>query len=108
MYPFQHALEYLREVREWQAVQEWRNRIRVRLELLPGATLDRERARRKLDERLETVGLRGELEIELEVVPRLEWEFRTGKFRRFVSQVGPPEDLTQGQPHGVEVGAGSA
>lgn len=104
MYPFQHAFEYLREVREWQAVQEARNRIRVRLELLPGATLDRARARQKLDERLETVGLSGEIEIELEVVPRLEWDARTGKFRRLVSQIGPPADLTQIQPHVTEVG----
>jgi phenylacetate-CoA ligase len=106
-YPFQHAFEYLREVREWQAVQEGRNRVRVRLELLPGATLDRERARRKLEERLETVGLRGEVEVELEVVARLDWDPRTGKFRRLVSRVGPPEDLTRGQPRGTEVGAGS-
>jgi hypothetical protein len=45
--------------------------IAVRLELLPGATLDEARARQKLNERLETVGLRDEVEIELEVVPRL-------------------------------------
>jgi phenylacetate-coenzyme A ligase PaaK-like adenylate-forming protein len=106
-YPFQHAFEYFREVREWQAVQEGRNRVLVRLELLPGTTLDRERARRKLDDRLETVGLRGEVEVALEVVPRLDWDPRTGKFRRLVSRVGPPEDLTQGQPHGAEVGTGS-
>ena len=106
-YPFQHAFEYCREVREWQAVQEGRNRVLVRLELLPGTTLDRERARRKLDDRLETVGLRGEVEVALEVVPRLDWDPRTGKFRRLVSRVGPPVDLPQGQPHGAGVGTGS-
>jgi phenylacetate-coenzyme A ligase PaaK-like adenylate-forming protein len=106
-YPFQHAFEYCREVREWQAIQEGRNRILVRLELLPGTILDRERARRRLDDRLETVGLRSELEVALEVVPRLEWDARTGKFRRLVSRVGPPDGLTQGQPHGAEVGVGS-
>jgi phenylacetate-coenzyme A ligase PaaK-like adenylate-forming protein len=105
-YPIQHALEYVRDVREWQAVQVGRNRIAVRVELLPGATLDGARARRKLDERLETVGLRGELEVELEVVPRLTWDPRTGKFRRLVSLVGPPADLEQGQPGGVRIGAG--
>jgi phenylacetate-coenzyme A ligase PaaK-like adenylate-forming protein len=92
-YPFQHALEYLRDVREWQAVQRERNRILVRVEMLPGAALDRARARRKLAERLETVGLRDELEIEMEVVPHLGWDAGTGKFRRLVSLVGPPEDL---------------
>jgi phenylacetate-coenzyme A ligase PaaK-like adenylate-forming protein len=93
-YPFQHAFEFLREVREWQAIQQERNRFLVRLELLPGAIFDEARARRRLDERLDTVGLREDLEIKLEVVPRLGWDDRTGKFRRLVSQVGPPEDLT--------------
>jgi phenylacetate-coenzyme A ligase PaaK-like adenylate-forming protein len=102
-YPFQHAFEFAREVREWQAVQRDRNRFLVRLELLPGAAFDRDRARRKLDERLETVGLRGELEVELELVPRLDWDVRTGKFRRLVSRVGPPADLPAGQPPGVRV-----
>jgi phenylacetate-CoA ligase len=107
-YPFQHALEFIRDVREWQAVQVERNRIVVRVELLPGATFDAARARHKLDERLQTVGLRGELEVELEVVPRLVWDPRTGKFRRLVSSVGPPADLDQGQPGGVCVAAGPA
>src|SRR5262249_30050802 len=90
-YPFQHAFEYFRDVREWQAIQQGRNRILVRLELLPGGTLDLARARHKLDERLQTVGLRAELQVELEIVPRLDWDSRTGKFQRFVSHVGPPE-----------------
>lgn len=33
-YPFQHALEFVRNIREWQAVQQDRNRILVRLERL--------------------------------------------------------------------------
>jgi phenylacetate-coenzyme A ligase PaaK-like adenylate-forming protein len=94
-YPFQHAFEYLREVREWQAIQVERNRFVVRLELLPGAAFDQARARRKLDERLDTVGLRGELDVELTVVPRLDWDQRTAKFRRLVSLVGPPVDMPQ-------------
>ena len=36
---FTHAFEYLREVREWQAIQVERDRVRVLLELLPGSTL---------------------------------------------------------------------
>src|SRR5262245_25061248 len=101
-YPFQHALEYLRDVREWQAVQRERNRILVRVEMLPGAVLDRARALQKLAERLETVGLRDEVEIDLEVVPRLGWDAGTGKFRRLVSLVGRPEDVD----HAEAVGAG--
>jgi phenylacetate-coenzyme A ligase PaaK-like adenylate-forming protein len=105
-YPFQHAFEFLREVREWQAVQRDRNRFLVRLELLPGAAPDFARARQKLDERLETVGLRGELEVELEAAARLDWDPRTGKFRRLVSEVGPPADLPPGQVPGVRASGG--
>lgn len=94
-YPFQHALEYVRELREWQAVQRERNRVVVRLEPLPGATLDPARAHDRLTERLESVGLRGIVEFSLEVVPQIAPDPRTGKLRRLVSEVGPPADLSR-------------
>lgn len=103
-YPFQHAFEHFRQVREWQATQEGRNRVRVRFELLPGATLDLGRVRRKLDERLGLAGFGGELGVELEVVPHLAIDARTGKFRRMVSRVGQPDDLNRpraAEPVGV-------
>lgn len=95
-YPFQHAFEYLREVREWQATQEDRNRIRVRFEMLPGAALDAEKARTRLAERLALNGFGDELDVQFEVVPRLAIDPGTGKFRRLVSLVGPPADLPGG------------
>jgi phenylacetate-coenzyme A ligase PaaK-like adenylate-forming protein len=94
-YPFQHAFEHFRQVREWQATQESRNRVRVRLELLPGATLDLPSARRKLAERLGLAGFGDELAVELELVPHLSADPRTGKFRRMVSRYGPPDDRTR-------------
>mgnify|MGYP002789194055 CR=1 FL=1 len=36
-----------------------------------------------------------DVHIDLEVVPSLSWDERTGKFRRLVSQIGPPQDLAQ-------------
>lgn len=92
-YPFQHAFDYRREVREWQAEQVERNRIVVRLEPIPGATPDLVAARKRLDERLELAGLRHELDIRLESVPHLTTDARTAKFRRMVSRAGIPEDL---------------
>jgi phenylacetate-CoA ligase len=92
-YPFQHAFDYLRDVREWQAEQVERNRILVRLEPLPGATPDLAIAQNRLNERLAPTGLRGELEISIETVPRLAPDARTAKFRRMISRVGVPEDL---------------
>ena len=94
-YPFQHAFDYRREVREWQAEQVERNRIVVRLEAIPGAVPDLAAARKRLDERLELTGLRQDLEIRIESVPHLSTDARTAKFRRMISRVGIPEDLDQ-------------
>lgn len=95
-YPFQHAFDHVREAREWQVTQAARNRVVVRFEPLPGTTVDLGRARRRLDERLGMAGFNpGDLEVEMEVVPSLVADGRTGKFRRMVSLVGPPNDLEQ-------------
>jgi phenylacetate-CoA ligase len=94
-YPFQHAFDYRREVREWQAEQVERNRIMVRLEPIPGAVPDLAAARKRLDERLELTGMRQDLDICIESVPHLSTDARTAKFRRMISRVGIPEDLDQ-------------
>jgi phenylacetate-CoA ligase len=90
---FSHAFEHVREVREWQAVQTGRNRVRIRLEPLPGATVDEAHARRMLDRELALYDFQALLQVDLEVVPRLAADAASGKYRRMVSQVGLPEDL---------------
>jgi phenylacetate-coenzyme A ligase PaaK-like adenylate-forming protein len=90
---FKNAFDYTREVREWQAVQTDRNRVCVRLEILPGATLDEPHARAALDRQLAMYQFQGVVDVTLEVVPRLSADPNTGKFRRMVSLVGPPDDL---------------
>jgi phenylacetate-coenzyme A ligase PaaK-like adenylate-forming protein len=108
-YPFQHSLEFMRDIREWQAVQQDRNQILVRLEPLPDRTIDVEKARARLNERLDSVGLRAYLDVDFEIVDRLNWDWRTGKFRRLVTLVGPPDDLPAGRPRGsvIDVGRGT-
>jgi phenylacetate-coenzyme A ligase PaaK-like adenylate-forming protein len=88
---FKNAFDYTREVREWQAVQTQRNTVAVKLELLPGAELDREHAWWSLNRQLEMYRFRGVVDVSLEVVPRLAAEGKSGKFKRMVSLVGPPE-----------------
>jgi len=90
---FKTAFEPLAGVREWQAVQEDRNRIRARLEPLPGASPDAARGRDLLKKQLTSQGLT-DVEAEVEVVPRIDVDPKTGKLRRLVSQVGPPDDLS--------------
>jgi phenylacetate-coenzyme A ligase PaaK-like adenylate-forming protein len=115
---FKHAFDSAREVREWQAVQEGRNRVRVRLELLPGADFDQDRAWRMLGRQMRMFGLEGLLEVSLEPVPGLPADPHSGKFRRIVSLVGPPPksgqreattDETDGEHSaGAREGAGCA
>jgi phenylacetate-CoA ligase len=92
---FKTAFEALPEMREWQAIQEERNRIRIRLEPQPGARLDPSRGRELLRGQLESQGLGDTLEMEVEVVPRLGVDSATGKLRRIISRVGPPADLEE-------------
>jgi phenylacetate-coenzyme A ligase PaaK-like adenylate-forming protein len=92
---FKNAFDYTREVREWQAVQTGRNSVAVRLELLPGASLDREHAWWSLNRQLEMYRFRDLIDVSLEVVPRLASDAPSGKFRRMVSLVGPPEEAGQ-------------
>ena len=96
-YPFQHAFEFLRNVREWQAIQQDRNRILVRLEPLPNAFVDLAFARMKLDERLQLAGFEQGLDIHLEIVRHLASDTRTGKFRRFVGLPTSPEGRIEAQ-----------
>ena len=93
---FKNAFDYTREVREWQAVQTQRNRVRVRLELLPGASLDETHAGLAVKRQLSMYGFQSILDVGLEVVPRLEADATSGKFRRMVSLVGTPREVDPG------------
>jgi phenylacetate-coenzyme A ligase PaaK-like adenylate-forming protein len=105
---FKNAFDYTREVREWQAIQTARNAVTLKVELLPGMTLDSKHAWWSLDRQLEMYRFRGLLDLSLEVVPRLAPDLKTGKFKRMVSLVGPPEsppergDTTRTRFHGPE------
>ncbi len=90
---FKQAFDHIREVREWQAVQTDRNRIRLKVELLPRATFDEERAWTVLNRQLEAYDFRGLVQVSLERVRALPPDPKTGKLKRIVSLVGTPADL---------------
>jgi phenylacetate-coenzyme A ligase PaaK-like adenylate-forming protein len=97
-----HAFEYLRDVREWQAVQVAPDRIVVRLEPLPGASLDLVGARPAVDRELALHGFQ-DVRFDFEVVPRLAPDPKTGKFRRMVNLLGRSPSPTAGDD-GLELG----
>lgn len=100
---FAHAFEYLRDVREWQAIQWERHRVLVRLEPLPGTVLDLTRARQAIDRELTTYDFQ-DVQVEFEVVPKLAADPETGKFRRIISLVG--EQAKSGLPQRPAIGQG--
>jgi phenylacetate-CoA ligase len=95
---FKNACDYLRGVREWQAVQRDRDHIEVRVEPLPDAGPDAEGIRGTLTERLEFFGLPGHVRVDVAVVPRLAPDAKTGKFLRLVSLGPPPGQAEAAEP----------
>lgn len=79
---FQHAFEYLLEVREWQAEQISPGVIEIRVEMLPDATLDEDAARRAIDRELEEYGFRELVKYTVRVVPEIPPDPKTHKVRR--------------------------
>ena len=90
---FEVALQQNLQIREFQMIQEDRNRIRILIEPLPGATVNQEKALQALHKNDRDYGL-GELRIELEVVERLMPE-EGKKFKRVVSKVAGPDSVAR-------------
>jgi phenylacetate-CoA ligase len=89
---FNAAVDSLNDIREWQAIQTDRNNVTIRLELLPHATLTPAAVPVAFRKALADHELPDHVAVEIEVVPKLLPDKVTSKFRRMMSEVGPPED----------------
>ena len=89
---FHAAVDSLHEIREWQAIQTERNRVKVRLELLPDASMTPEAVREALLQALAKHELPGHVTVDIEFVSKLVPDQVTSKFRRMISDIGPPDD----------------
>lgn len=85
---FKTAIEYLHQVREWQAVQLAPEEIEIRLELLPLVELDQASAERIVIQKLRELGMSAQARATLRIVPSLDSNPATGKFNRMVGRVG--------------------
>jgi len=90
---FHGAADSLQDVREWQAIQVDRNRIEVRLQLLPGSKLTSDTARDGFLATAKASGLPATVEVNVRLVEAVEADSANGKFRRMVSRVGPPPEV---------------
>jgi phenylacetate-CoA ligase len=87
---FEIGLREVLEAREYQIVQEERNSFRVRVEPLPGKTVNHARATELLQEQIEEHGFEGHITVEVEIVEKLEPE-GGDKFKRVVTKVDQAE-----------------
>jgi phenylacetate-CoA ligase len=90
---FHNVIDSLGDIREWQAIQTERNRLNIRLELMPGSSFPLGSGEGALQQRLRESGLPSEVAVDVRVVPFLAIDSVTSKFKRMLSEVGPPDDL---------------
>ncbi len=86
---FHSAMDELHGVREWRAIQTERNAIELQVELFGGTELIYDE--RALVARLHEFGLPAHVRVSIEQVIGLRPDPRTGKYRRLISEVGPPK-----------------
>ena len=89
---FNAAVDSLHEIREWQAIQTERNRVKVRMELLPKALMTPASVRDAFLHALAEHELPSYVTVDVEVVSKLLPDQVTSKFRRMISEIGPPDD----------------
>jgi phenylacetate-coenzyme A ligase PaaK-like adenylate-forming protein len=104
---FHSAADSLGQIREWQAVELDRNRIEIRLEMLPTATMAPETVRREYLGRLIESGLPGEVAVGVRIMSSLPPDPLTGKFRRIISRRGPAEANDAAEKTGGDRRSGS-
>ena len=90
---FHSVIDSLGQIREWQAIQTERNRLVVRLELLPHSAFSTCSGEATLQRMFRDNGLPCEVAVDIRVVPALTPDLATSKFKRMLSEVGSPDDL---------------
>jgi phenylacetate-coenzyme A ligase PaaK-like adenylate-forming protein len=86
---FELAIGRVLDAREYQIIQEDNNRFRIKIEPLPGKTIDLQRAEDAVKADLEQYGLGKKLRVEVEIVDRLTPD-GDQKFQRIVCKVEAP------------------
>jgi phenylacetate-CoA ligase len=90
---FHNVIDSLGEIREWQAIQRERNRLELRLELLPNSKFSVASDECALRRKFEESGLPSNVAIDLQIVPHLGPDPETNKFRRMQTEVAPPDEI---------------
>src|SRR4029079_14960559 len=93
---FELALGRMLDVREYQLVQEENKTFRIRVEPLPGRTVDIARAEKMMHEQLREYGLDQQLQVKVETADKLTNDGEQ-KFKRIVSKVAGDKKSPNGK-----------
>lgn len=89
---FHAAVDSVSIVREWRAIQRERNLIELQIQILSEkSSPNQQDLINTLAQRLTEYGLPRTVTLRIQIVPQLEPDARTGKMRRIISEVGPPD-----------------
>lgn len=89
---FHSSADSLGEIREWRAIQTERNRVEFHIQLIheqPNSAAEDE-IKRRLLVRLAEYGMPSCVVVNVTIVDAITSDERTGKMRRMISEIGPP------------------
>lgn len=87
---FKDAFLLLFDLAEFQVTQTGPNQFRILVELVPGSSLTTQRIHESIEEVLRVEGVPVKLDCKIEIVPKIPIDPKSGKMRRFINKVGPP------------------
>lgn len=87
---FKDAFLLLFDLAEFQVTQIGQNQFKVLVEVVKGSTLTPERIRESIDEVLKVEGVDVDLDCDIQIVPKIPHDEKSGKLRRFINKAGAP------------------
>ncbi len=106
-FAFRGGLDLCIEVGEFEILQTERNRFLIRAAPLPGKSLSAERIKSLVEQGLAEQGVGNAVDLDVEIVPEIMPDPRSGKKKKMKSLIGPPAELEEAgsiRPEAATVG----
>jgi phenylacetate-CoA ligase len=93
---FKDAFLLLFDIAEFQVTQTGKNQFSILVEVIPGSTLTTDRMRHAIHEVLNQEDVHISLDCNIQIVPRIPHDSKSGKLRRFINKAGAPSEKPVG------------
>lgn len=93
---FKDAFLYLFDLSEYQVTQTGHNQFQVLVEVTPSSVTTTEDIRKSINNVLHVEGVDVELDCRIDIVAKIPHDPKSGKVRRFINKVGPPNQPVVG------------